>query len=265
METSHGATIRAIGRIDPVIAGKTRPHPDRICSVILKLAIKAPSAPRPIRRPAGLLTEAVIPAVGCGVAACVEDAVKNLLWMAPVLMISGCSKYYHNPAPQILPQHLRKIAVRPFVNHTRRHGLEDRLTMAVHSAFVRDGRWQIVDENQADGVVIGDITHYILMPLKHNGQQVTTEYKLRVLVDIAFYDMTRNQTLWKEPHLEATLTAPPSSSGLPGGMTEVEAQQKLWDQLAADIATRTFEGFGSVTGASERSVPRSSSGSTPHL
>jgi len=174
------------------------------------------------------------------------------------MVMSGCSKHYYNPASQVLPQNLQKIAVRPFVNRTRRQGLEDKLTMAVHAAFNRDGRWQIVEEDQADGVLIGEITHYLLMSLKHNAHHVATEYKLRILVDISFYDRTRKQTLWKEPHLEATLTAPSSSSGLPGSLTEVEAQQKLWEQLARDIATRTFEGFGTVTGASEKSVPQSS-------
>jgi len=182
--------------------------------------------------------------------------------LALSLCLPGCSEHYYNPTAQVLPQNVRRIAVRPFANRTKTPGLSDRLTMAVRAALTRDGRWQIVDEEQADGVLIGEVKHYLRMPLKHDSNNVTTEYKVRVLADISFYDVMRKQTLWQERNLEATLTAPPSSSGLPGGITEVEAQEKLWDQLAQDIATRTFEGFGTVTGVSEKSVPQSSPNTT---
>ena len=132
--------------------------------------------------------------------------------------------------------------------------------MAVEYAFNRDGRWQIVHEEEADGVVIGDITRYILMPTKHGMHNEVTEYKLWVLVDISLYDMTKKQTLWTERNLEAQLIAPPAATGLPGAITESEAQDKVCAQLAKDIATRTFEGFGTVTGASDNVVPKSSVG-----
>src|SRR5690348_1261700 len=45
--------------------------------------------------------------------------------VATLILLAGCSKYYYNPAPQVLPQHIRSIAVRPFTNHTQQYGLED--------------------------------------------------------------------------------------------------------------------------------------------
>jgi hypothetical protein len=41
----------------------------------------------------------------------------------------------------------------------------------------------------------------------------------------------------------------------PGGIPEEEAREILWDLFARDIVKRTIEGFGSVSGASERKVP----------
>ena len=32
------------------------------------------------------------------------------------LLTVGCSKYYYNPAPQVLPQYIRKLAIRAFTN-----------------------------------------------------------------------------------------------------------------------------------------------------
>src|SRR5439155_18874843 len=77
-------------------------------------------------------------------------------------------------------------------------------------------------------------------------------------VNVSFYDKIRNQTLWTEPNLEEILTYFSASSNNPGALTDVEAQQKLWNQFAVDITTRTLEGFGTVTGASDKAVPKSS-------
>ena len=183
---------------------------------------------------------------------------RQLLIPAALLALTACSKYYYNPAPQVLPSYIGKVAVRAFANHTQQYGLEDKLTLAVQNEFNRDGRYQITTEDQADGVVIGDITRYILEPLSYDSNHVPTQYKLWILCDVTFYDKVKNQTLWKESNMDGQLTYYVASSGLPGAMTEDEARETIWDQLSRDIRTRTFEGFGTVTGASEKSVPKSS-------
>jgi hypothetical protein len=175
-----------------------------------------------------------------------------------VLIATGCSKYYYNPAPQILPQYISKIAIRPFANRTQQYGIEDKLTYSVQQKFNQDGRWQITTEDQADGVLIGEISKYIQEPLKYDQNNVPTQLKLWILINVSFYDKIRNQTLWTEPNLQEILTYFSASSNNPGALTDVEAQQKLWDQFALDITTRTLEGFGTVTGASEKEVPKSS-------
>ena len=169
------------------------------------------------------------------------------------LLLNGCFAFHTHPKPSILPPYIQKIAVRPFANHTQQYGLEDKLTLAVQSEFSRDGRYQITTEDQADGVLIGDITRYILEPLNYDVNHVPTEYKLTILADVAFNDKVKNQLLWKEPGMAGELRFFTTSSGLAGQMTEVEAQQSIWDQLSRDIRTRTLEGFGTVTGASDKS------------
>ncbi len=175
-----------------------------------------------------------------------------------MLILSGCSKYYYNPAPQILPQYISKIAIRPFTNHTKQYSLEDKLTLAVQQRFNIDGRYQITTEDQADGVVIGDITKYILEPLAYDANHVPTQYKLWILANVTFYDKIKNQSLWTEPNLQGIVTYNSASSNQTGTLTDVEAQQQIWDQMSKDIVTRTLEGFGTVTGASEKAVPKSS-------
>lgn len=182
---------------------------------------------------------------------------KHLAFLGLTFALAGCSKYYYNPAPQVLPSYIQKVAIRAFANHTQQYGLEDKLTLAVQSEFNRDGRYQITTEDMADGVLIGEITRYILEPLSYDSNHVPTQYKLWILVDVSFYDKVKNITLWKEPNLTGELRYYVASSGLPGAQTEDEARQTIWDQLARDIRTRTFEGFGTVTGASDKAVPKS--------
>jgi hypothetical protein len=159
--------------------------------------------------------------------------------------------------PSILPPYIQKIAVRPFANHTQQFGLEDKLTLAVQSEFNRDGRYQLTTENQADGVVTGDITRYSMNPLSYDVNHVPTEYLLSIQTDVSFLDKVKNQTLWRQPDMTGELRFYTVSSGLAGAMTETDAQQAIWDQLARDIVTRTIEGFGTVTKGSEPENPKS--------
>ncbi|MFA5974835.1 MAG: LptE family protein [Elusimicrobiota bacterium] len=175
-----------------------------------------------------------------------------------MVVLGGCSKYYYNPAPQVLPSYIQKIAIRTFANHTQQYGLEDKLTLAVQNEFNRDGRYAITTEDQADGVLIGDITRYILEPLSYDVNHVPTQYKLWIIADVTFYDKVKQQSLWKEPNMQGELRYYVASSGLPGAQTEEEARQTIWDELSRDIRTRTFEGFGTITGASDKAVPKSS-------
>jgi hypothetical protein len=175
-----------------------------------------------------------------------------------IFTLTACGKYFYN-APPALPPYIHKIAVRPFANHTQQYGLEDKLTLAVQAEFNRDGRYQITNENQADGIVIGDITKYILEPLSYDTNHVPTEYKLSIIANVSFFDVVKSTTMWTEPEMRGELRYFVASSGFAGAMTEDDARQTIWDELARDIRTRTLEGLGgkkeAATPASPDAVP----------
>ncbi len=174
--------------------------------------------------------------------------------MASFFIISGCSGPYR-PAPQILPQNIKKVFIKPFVNSTSQYGLEEKLKLAVIDEFIRDGRLAVVNnESEAEGSLVGEISKYILQPLTYDANMVTQQYKLWILVNVYFVDKTHNVTLWAEPNLESIQIY--YDSTLPGGMTEEEARQIIWENMARNITKRTVDGFGSVTGISEKKVPQ---------
>jgi hypothetical protein len=185
---------------------------------------------------------------------------RNLSLLTAALILTGCAALHSKSKPSVLPPYIQKIAVRPFSNHTQQYGLEDKLTLAVQSEFNRDGRYQITTEDQADGLLIGDITRYILEPLSYDANHVPTEYKLTILVDVSFTDKVKNTVLWKEAGMIGEFRYYAASSGLAGQMSETDAQQVIWDQMSRDIRKGTFEGFGSETGSTDRYGVRPGSG-----
>ena len=118
--------------------------------------------------------------------------------------------------------------------------------------FLRDVRYPLVPENESNGIVWITITRYILTPLQYDATLAPTSYKLRVLVDVQMVDRSTNQTLWEEKNLEGTLTYP--NATLTGGLTEEQARENIWAILAPMIVKRVVNGFGAVTGTSERRI-----------
>ena len=172
---------------------------------------------------------------------------KKLL-ILPLFLLCACAavqdEIYYKPNAQILPQHIKKIHVRPFINRTEVFALEDRLTISVVDEFLNNGQYSIVNENQADGVLAGEIMRYILLPVQYDTQLVPTVYRMEVLLTLRFIDKTTNETIWHEPGLVQVYTY--SASTLPGGMSEEQAREKLWANFAKMIVKRTIQGFGSV-------------------
>ena len=181
---------------------------------------------------------------------------KRFALMLPLLALAaacgGGDDMIYKPAEQILPPHIRKIAIRPVINKTQQFGLEDKLTLRIRDEFLRNGLYSVAPETMADGVVVLTLTRYILVPTQYDSVLAPTAYKLRVLADLDFVDRTKNQILWTEPNLEGVQTY--TASTLTGGITEEAARELIWDVLARDVVTRVVKGFGSVSGASRRGI-----------
>lgn len=169
-----------------------------------------------------------------------------------LLVLFGCKVY--TPQPHILPEHIRKIAVRPIYNKTPYNLFEERLTLKIIDEFTADGRFQITEEKDTEGILVGEIVHYILQPLVYGPNFEPIQYKLRVILNIYFVDKVHNCTLWEEPNFEEVYHF--SAPTLPGGMTEEEVREIIWEKFAKRIVRRVVEGFGSETGISIKKVPK---------
>ncbi len=181
-------------------------------------------------------------------------------------LLSACSLFSLKPRPSVLPDYIHKISrcKARFTNKTQQYGLEDSLTLAAQSELNRDGRYQITNEAQADGVIFGDITRYILEPLSYDANHVPTEYKLTILASISFNDKVKNLASWTEPEMSGELRYFVSSSGFAGSMTEADARQVIFDEISRDIAKRTFEGAKTLGSAKKTSATSSTTSTDQH-
>ncbi len=179
---------------------------------------------------------------------------KIIICIAGSLLLAGCtgSDIKYTPAAQILPAHIKRIAVRPFTNKTQQFGLEEKLSRRVIDEFLRNGEHAVTSEASADGIVLGEITRYLLTPVQYDANLVPTVYKLDVLLSLKLLDKAKNIFLWHEPAMQGIQNY--SAPTLPGGMTEEQAREAVWDVLARDIVKRTVEGFGAASSASHKKV-----------
>ena len=173
------------------------------------------------------------------------------LALAHVACQSGPDVSYR-PAPQILPQHIQKLAVRPIRNRTQQFGLEDKFTLRLRDEFLRDGKYSVVPESDADGVVAVTITRYLLTPTQYDAVLTPVAYKLQVLADLHVVDRKNNTTLVEERNMQGIHLF--GAQTVRGGKTEEQAREFIWDLMARDMVKRVISGFGSVTGTSLRNV-----------
>ncbi len=165
----------------------------------------------------------------------------------------GSEGAYYKPQAQIMPQHIRKIAVRQILNKTEVFALEDKFYDELYDEFLRNGSYQIVPENDgAEGVVVTTISRYLNVPIQYDSQLIPTVYRMNIWLDVVFMDKTTNAPVWREPAFMGTQIY--AASTLPGGMTEVQARDVVFEQLSRDIVKRTVDGFGSVWSENKKKV-----------
>lgn len=188
---------------------------------------------------------------------------RTITLLAAALTLAACSGpgIRYTPAEQKLPQHIKRITVRPFTNKTQQFGLEEKITLKVIDEFLKNGEYALSPENAAQGVIVGEINRYILTPIQYDVNLVPTVYKLNVIAGLRFLDREENRYLWEEPALQVTKMY--SAANLPGGLTEEQAREALWEILAKDIVLRTVSGFGTVSSASKKRIPPGSEVETP--
>jgi hypothetical protein len=145
-----------------------------------------------------------------------------------------------------LPPHIKAVAIPTFVNDTNEPGIEDVLTQAMRTVFMRGGKVKIVGKDSADAVLTGVILLYNDdEAIEFNDQNNPSKYRLTITVDIELHDQTTDSILWEAQQLQRM-------ADFDGGedyelSEETENRRKALEELANDLAKEVLalstEGF----------------------
>jgi len=102
--------------------------------------------------------------------------------------ISGCGPYRLGTT---LPAHLRTVFIPTFKNSTYQTGIEIDITNEVLQRFRVDGNLEPVSAEEADTVLIGEITGWSRQVLSYRGdtEESVEEYRLYIAARITFKDV----------------------------------------------------------------------------
>jgi outer membrane lipopolysaccharide assembly protein LptE/RlpB len=119
--------------------------------------------------------------------------------LAPVLLVlgtvlGGCGYTVRGT----LPPHINTIAVPMFANRTAEPAVEGFITRAVVQAFSTNGRLKVVNREQADAILHGEIIGYSVSSIAFDRDANVQQYRLQVTVNLRMRDVRRNTMLFRQ-------------------------------------------------------------------
>ena len=152
--------------------------------------------------------------------------------------LSGCSHYSFSSA---VKSHISTIAVPILGNETLEYGAEQGVTDALIDEFTEDNALRVVGEEEADSILRGTVVLYQRPVMSYDAAGNPREYKVRVVAQLSYEDLTTNQVIWEE---EVEGWAVYSESGEGGDLTsEDEARDYAFSKLAQDVLSKTVQGW----------------------
>lgn len=123
---------------------------------------------------------------------------RALALAALVAALPGCGYAFRGN----LPDHIKTVAVPVFTNRTPEPGVESFLTQAVVEAFATNGRLRVVQPEQADAILEGEVVGYEVQTLAFDARSSIRQYRLVVTMNIKFRDVRRGAALFEEPRFQ---------------------------------------------------------------
>ena len=119
---------------------------------------------------------------------------RALLLLLLALPIGGCGYTVRGT----LPAHINTVSVPIFRNRTSEPAIESLITRAVVEAFSTNGRLRVVGSGQADAVLEGEITNYVVGSIAFDRDANVRLYRLAVTVNLRLRDRRRNTLLFRQ-------------------------------------------------------------------
>ena len=121
-----------------------------------------------------------------------------VLGLAALFLAAGCAY----TSTSSLPARYRTIHVPAFKSSVREYDLQAGLTNAVRRKFLNDGRLRVVNEDDADLILRGEIIQYEIGSITYDREDMPAQFRVRVVAKVDLYDPDTDETLWSEDRME---------------------------------------------------------------
>jgi hypothetical protein len=159
---------------------------------------------------------------------------KIKVMMLVVLMVLGCSySVYTTGYP-----HLKTIQLLPIENLTDNYELRDLVFNSLIEKYESDGRLKFVGMSP-DCQLECNILDYSNKIASYSGSTID-EYEVRVLFNVAFTDLKKNQIIWENTSFMVSERYSFADENSQFG-TELEAQEEIINTLFDSIMKNTLE------------------------
>lgn len=78
--------------------------------------------------------------------------------------------------------------------------LEVKITTATVDRYLFDGNLKVVQEENADVVLKGELVDYVREVLRYDDNNNPLEYRVNLVVNLSLWDIEENKLLWQETH-----------------------------------------------------------------
>ncbi|MBU3934095.1 MAG: hypothetical protein KKH11_05470 [Candidatus Omnitrophica bacterium] len=180
---------------------------------------------------------------------------KNLKFVFLLLctaLIAGCGY----TTGSLLPTHIKTIYIRPLRNkielteelspqeyrfRSYRAHLETDVTKEIIDKFINDGHLKVVEEENADVILSGELIDYLSQPMRYGADnEIVDEYRISIVCSVVFKDIRKEQIIWQEPRIIGDATYNVSGNY---ATSESSAVSSAVSDLARRIVNRTIEGW----------------------
>jgi hypothetical protein len=127
----------------------------------------------------------------------------RIILCAAAIILSGCG-YHVSGHSDLLPTHIKTIAIPTFGNITGRYRLTDLMPRALTREFISRTRYQVVaNESDADAILKGAVVNYLFFP--NVVDQVTGRaagVQVLVVLQLNLIDKSTGKVLYTRPNME---------------------------------------------------------------
>lgn len=146
-----------------------------------------------------------------------------------------------------LPNNIKTLAVPTFLNeiparkiYTYEPGLETKITNAVRDRIIFDGNARLVNEDEADALIVGKLIRFDQEPLGFDNLERVDRFRLIVTTDLKLIDRRTQEVLIHEPNFTGDFIYQVAGRG---AVSEQDASQQAITKLARDIVDRIVENW----------------------